>query len=132
MTVTIADRNDTAVAMNGSGDEDDATPGKANAPTASQDKLGMAVATVPQDMLSRLKISGGVAVSNIKPGSFADDLPLSKGDIITEVNRHATPNLSEFESAVAKLKSGDDVVFVVRSPNARGGGGSSFVGGRLP
>ena len=132
VTVTIADRNDTAVAMNGSGDEDDATPGKPNAPTASQDKLGMSVATVPQDMLGRLKISGGVAVSNIKPGSFADDLPLSKGDIITEVNRHATPNLSEFESAVAKLKSGDDVVFVVRSPNARGGGGSSFVGGRLP
>jgi serine protease Do len=131
VTVTIADRNETAVAMNG-GEDDDATPGKPNSPNVAQDKFGMSVATVPQEMLSRLKISGGVAVSNIKPGSFADDLPLSKGDIITEVNRRATPNVSEFESAIAKLKSGDDVVFVVHSPNARGGGGSSFVGGRLP
>ncbi|AFL87834.1 trypsin-like serine protease with C-terminal PDZ domain [Terriglobus roseus DSM 18391] len=131
VTVTIADRNETAVAMNGAPD-DDGTPGKTPAPNVSQDKFGMSVSTVPAEMLSRLKLSGGVAVSNIKPGSFADDLPLQKGDIITEVNRHATPNISEFESAIAKLKSGDDVVFVVHSPNARGAGGSSFVGGRLP
>jgi serine protease Do len=131
VTVTIADRNDTVVALNGSGD-DDGTPGKSDAPTVSRDKFGMSVSNVPQEMLSRLKLSGGVAVTSIKPGSFADDLPLSKGDIITEVNRHATPNVSEFESTISKLKSGDDVVFVIHSPNARGAGGSSFVGGKLP
>jgi serine protease Do len=128
VTVTIGDRNDT-VAANDSGD-DDAAPGKPNAPNVSQEKFGMSVTAIPSEMVTRMKITGGVMVSNIKPGSFADDLPLTKGDIITEVNRHATPNLSEFESAIAKLKSGDDVVFVVRPANSRGN--SSFVGGRLP
>ena len=126
--VTIGDRAD--VIAGNTGDSDDDTAPKPNTPNVSQDKLGASVSAVPQEMVSRLKITGGVMVTAVKPGSFADDLPLTKGDIITEVNRHATPTVAEFESTIARLKSGDDVVFVVRPAQSRTS--SSFVGGRLP
>jgi serine protease Do len=132
VTVTIADRTKTATALTGDDSDDDNTPDAKPKSNISQDKFGMSVSPVPAEILSRLKIAGGVMITNIKPGSFADDLPLSKGDIITEVNRHATPTLPEFESTISKLKSGDDVVFVVRPAGGRGGSGSSFVGGKLP
>lgn len=132
VTVTIADRAQTAATLTGGDTEDENNaPGQPEKPHVSQDKFGMSVQAVPSEMLSRLKISGGVMITSIKPGTFADDLPLQKGDIITEVNRHATPTVAEFEATAAKLKSGDDVVFVVRSANSRQAG-SSFVGGKLP
>ncbi|WP_047487636.1 trypsin-like peptidase domain-containing protein [Terriglobus sp. TAA 43] len=130
VTVTIGDRAQTTAAMNGDDSEDDSNPNTPPKSNVAQDKFGMSVQAVPSEILSRLKISGGVMITNIKPGTFADDLPLQKGDIITEVNRHATPTLPEFESTISKLKSGDDVVFVVRPVNSRNG--SSFVGGKLP
>lgn len=131
VTVTIADRSQTAASLTGGNDDDDNTPNKPEKPHISQDKFGMSVQAVPAEMLTRLKLAGGVVITAIKPGTFADDLPLQKGDIITEVNRHATPTVAEFEATAAKLKSGDDVVFVVRSANSRQPG-SNFVGGKLP
>ena len=128
VTVTIADRAE-MMAANDVGD-DDSTPGATPTPNMSQEKFGMSVSAIPQEMLSRLKLSGGVMVSAVKPGSFADDLPLNKGDIITEVNRKPVTNEQSFLAAIAGLKSGDDVVFVIRPSQARAG--SSFVGGRLP
>jgi serine protease Do len=128
VTVTIADRAEMLAKSDGSGDDD--TPGSPAAPNMAQDKFGMSVAAIPPEMLSRLKLSGGVMVSSVKPGSFADDLPLGKGDIITEVNRKPVTNEQSFLAAIGPLKSGDDVVFVIRPAQARGS--STFVGGRLP
>ena len=126
-TVTVADRAEMIAKQDGGGDDD--TPGSV-APDAAQNKLGVSVSPVPSEVSSRLKIGGGVVVSSVKPGSFADDLPLTKGDIITEVNRKPITDLSSFQAAVAPLKSGDDVVFVVRPAQSRAN--SNFVGGRLP
>jgi serine protease Do len=128
VTVTIADRTQTVNAANGQEDapqKDGPAP-----PDVSRDKFGMSVQPLPGEMASRLKVQGGVIVSNVKPGSFADDLPLSKGDIITEVNRKPVTDVASFNAAIASLKSGDDVVFVIHPAQQRGS--SSFVGGRLP
>ncbi len=127
-TVSIADRADLMAKSDGGGDEDSSSG--ENTPDVSQNKLGMSVSAIPGEIASRLKLSGGVIVSSVKPGSFADDLPLSKGDIITEVNRKPVNDLQSFRAAIASLKSGDDVVFVVRPAQSRAN--SSFIGGRLP
>ncbi len=127
-TVTIADRAEMIAKTDGTPDDD--TPGSPSAPDVAQNKLGVSVTGVPGEMVSRLKIGGGVLVSSVKPGSFADDLPLSKGDIITEVNRKPVTDVESFRAAIAPLKSGDDVVFVVRPPQARAN--SNLLGGRLP
>jgi serine protease Do len=130
VTVTIADRAEMMAKNDGAGGDDDDSPAGPAAPNVSQEKFGMSVAAIPAEMLTRLKISGGVMVSSVKPGSFADDLPLGKGDIITEVNRKPITNEQSFLAAIAPLKSGDDVVFVYRPAQARSS--SNFVGGRLP
>jgi serine protease Do len=127
-TVTIADRAEMIAKSDGGSDDNDS--GTPTPPDAAQNKFGMTVNAVPSDLAGRLKIKGGVVISNVKPGSFADDLPLTKGDIITEINRKPITDLESFRAAVAPLKSGDDVVFVVRPAQARAN--SNFVGGRLP
>ena len=128
-TVTIADRSTMPGIQAGNGDDDDA-PGSPNVPDVAQNKLGMSVSAIPSEIVTRLKIGGGVLVSAVKPGSFADDLPVSKGDIITEVNRKQITDVESFRAAIASLKPGDDVVFAVRPSQARGN--SNLLGGRLP
>jgi serine protease Do len=78
---------------------------------------------------STLKIKGGVAISTVKPGSFADEINLTKGTIITEINKRPVPDEATYNSIVSGLKSGQDVVFTVRSPEATG---LDWVSGTLP
>ena len=122
-TVGIANRADTVEAMNGKqgGDDQD---GSADQPdqSANYGKLGITVQAIPANVLQQKKLTGGVLGTDVKPGSFAEDLSpfgLSKGDIILEVNRKAVTDAQSFRGIINSLKSGDDVVFVVRPGQAR-------------
>ena len=132
-TVTIADRRDTVKAVNGQNDQDqENTPPEDQ--TANFGKLGITVQSVPANVLSQKGLQGGVLVTSVKPGSFADDLSplgLQKGDIITEVNRKAVTSPENFRGIINGLKSGDDVVFVVRNVRSQDKI-NNFVGGTLP
>ena len=98
---------------------------------AGQSKFGMTVQAVPQQLLSRLHLSGGVAVTSVKPGSFADSIGMSQGAVITEINRKPVTDIASYNAIASSLKSGDDVAFVIRNPQ-RPNGGDTFVGGTLP
>jgi serine protease Do len=80
---------------------------------------------------SKLGISGGVQISSVKSGSFADQIGLAPGLIITEVNRKPVTSPEELKAIVDSIKSGDDIVFLVRDPRVSGGG-STYLGGTLP
>jgi len=67
----------------------------------------------------------------VRVGSFADEIGLLKGSVITEINRHAVTDESSYRAVVNGLKSGDDVVFVIHDPRIQGGG-NTYVGGTLP
>lgn len=95
---------------------------------AGQSKLGITVSAIPQAQASKLGIQGGVVVSGVTPGSFADDIGLVKGTLITEINRQPVTDDGSYRAAVGKIKTGDDVVFVVRDPRQSG---NRFVGGTL-
>ena len=132
-TVTVSDRRDTLKAITGQADQeqDNAQP---EDQSANFGKLGITVQAVPANVLSQKGLPGGVLVTSVKPGSFADDLsplPLSKGDIIIEVNRKAVTSPENFRGIISGLKSGDDVVFVVRSGQQREKI-NNFIGGTLP
>lgn len=127
VTVTIGDRAE-IVADAASPDNGPEAPA---APDVAKDKFGMTVSNIPSEIASKMGLKGGVVVTSVKPGSFADDLPLAKGDILLEMNRKAIADEAGFRSTVASLKSGDDVVFVVRRANQRDKS-SGFVGGTLP
>jgi serine protease Do len=96
---------------------------------AGQTKLGITVTAIPATTASKLGIQGGVAVASVTPGSFADEIGLGKGALIVEINRQPVTDEASYRAIVARIKMGDDVVFVVRAPGGKGG--NSFVGGTL-
>ncbi len=124
-SVTIGDR--TAVYKDIAGAN--AAPEEQAPSDAGQSKLGITVQAIPQAAAAKLSIQGGVTVTNVTPGSFADDIGLTKRALIIEINRQPVTDQGSYNSIVSRLKTGDDVVFVLHDP--QGKGGNNFVGGTL-
>ena len=124
VTVPIGDRAKTYADVAGESDEN-SSPQEAD---AGQTKLGITVTAVPAQMASRMGIKGGVLVTNVTPGSFADEIQLGKGAVIREINKRSVTDEASYRSVVSSLKSKDDVVFVVRYPQAKT---DTYVGGTL-
>jgi serine protease Do len=127
-TVTIADRSKLFAARLG---EEDESQGE-EAPKAS--KFGVTVRSITPDLADRLNIAAGkgVAVQDVKQGSFAEDVGLNRGDVILEVNKQAVNSPDDFKKIESSLKSGKDVVFLVRPRGARAQDGTIFLAGTLP
>jgi serine protease Do len=125
-SVTIGDRAK-LYSDNGNAPDND-TPQESD---AGQGKLGITVTTVPPALASKLNLKGGVQVNSIRPGSFADEIGLSKGHIIVSINKRPITDESSYKAVVSTLKPGEDVVFVVRAP-AGPNTGNTFLGGTLP
>jgi serine protease Do len=127
-SVLIGDRAKLYANLDTPDDNDsDATPEV----DAGQSKLGITVSAVPPALATKLSLKGGVAVTAVRPGSFADEIQLAKGMIITGINKKPVTDEASYRAIVSGLKSGDDVVFVLRFPD-RATGGNSFLGGMLP
>ena len=127
-TVTIANRDDMMAAMN-NGNRHGSSNG---AQQSGQGKLGLGVSNVPPEMASKAGIQGGVVVRSIRPGSFADGLrSLAPGMVILQMNKQPITSASQFQDLASKLKSGDDVVFLVVDPQ-RPDVGNNYIGGTLP
>jgi serine protease Do len=126
--VTVADRAKLFAAR--LGDEEEG--GEAAGPKES--KLGVNVRVLNQEMADRLEVPAGkgVIVQEVKPGSFAEDVGLARGDIILEINRQPVNSEEEFNRVAATLKSGQDVVFLVRQRGPGRQGGTIFLAGTLP
>jgi serine protease Do len=127
-TVTVTDRAKLFAARLGEDDEG----GEEAAPKES--KLGLTVRAVTSEMADRLDIPAGkgVIVQDIKPSSFADDVGLTRGDVILEINKQAVNSEDEFSRISSSLKSGQDVVFLVRQRGSGRQDGTIFLAGTLP
>jgi serine protease Do len=125
--VGIADRAKLFANVDGAADDSN-TP---DTTEVGETTLGITVQATTPAIASKLGIKGGVTVTSVKPGSFADNINLSKGAVIVEINRKAVTDVASYQAIVSSLKSGQDVVFVIRSANSPGGG-NSYVGGTLP
>ncbi len=125
--VVIGDRAKTYAEIAG-GDDDNSAPQESD---AGQATLGITVDAIPPAITQRTGIHSGVIVTSVKPGSFADEIGLGKGAIITEINKKPVNDKASYNAVVSGLKSKDDVVFVVHNPTVKNGG-NSYVGGTLP
>jgi serine protease Do len=127
-TVTVTDRAKLFAAR--LGDEEE---GSAEA-SPKESKLGVNVRSLTQEMADRLDVPAGkgVIVQDVKPGSFAEDVGLTRGDIILEINRETVNSEEDFSRVSGTLKSGQDVVFLVRQRGAGRQGGTIFLAGTLP
>jgi serine protease Do len=127
-SVTIADRAKLFAARLG----DDQDNEDENTPKPS--KFGVNVRKVTPEMADRLDIPSGkgVIVQDVKPGSFAEDVNLARGDIILEVNKQPVNSEEEFSKIESSMKSGQDVVFLVRQRGTSRQDGTIFLAGTLP
>ena len=127
-TVTVADRAKLFAARLNEDDSggDESTP--------KQNKFGITVRKLTPEMADRLDVPAGkgVIVQDVKPGSFAEDINLGRGDVILEVNKQSVNNEEEFAKIESSLKSGQDVVFLVRPRGSTRQDGTIFMAGTLP
>jgi len=124
--VVIGDRAKTYADITGQQDEPTA-PQEAD---AGEGKLGITVAAIPPAIAAKTGIKGGVIVTSVRPGSFADEIGLGKTAIITAINRKPVTDEASYRAIVSTLKSKDDVVFVIQFPTQKNT--NSYVGGTLP
>jgi len=127
-SVTIADRAKLFAARLGEDEDNQGT----EEPKAS--KFGITVRSITPDLADRLNIPAGkgVVVQDVKQGSFADDVGLNRGDVILEVNKQTVNSPGDFTQIESSLKSGQDVVFLVRPRGSRAQDGTVFFAGTLP
>jgi serine protease Do len=126
--VTVADRAKLFASQLGNEEEG----GPSSAP--KQSKLGVNVRDLTPEMADRLNVPSGqgVIVQDVKPGSFADDVGLTRGDVILEINKQKVNSTDDFDRIQSTLKSGQDVVFLVRQRGAGRNDGTIFLAGTLP
>lgn len=82
---------------------------------AAPTEFGLHVESLTPERAQRVGVEGqkGVLVSEVEPTSFADDVGFTPGDVISEVNGQSVTSVDEYRKAVARLKSGENVVFKV-------------------
>jgi len=125
-TVVVADRAKLFAAR--LGDEDQSAEDEG----PKESKLGVTVRALTPEMADRLGVPSGrgIIVQEVKQGSFAEDIGLARGDIVLEVNKQPVNSEDDFRRISGELRSGQDVVFLVRQ---RGGQpGTTFLAGTLP
>ncbi len=125
-SVTIGDRAKTYSDLSNNDNDDSASPQESD---AGQSKFGITVSVIPPQLAGKIGSKSGVVVTSVTPGSFADEINLRKGEVITEINKRPVTDEASFRGIVSSLKSGQDVVFVVRSPDGKG---ATYLGGTLP
>jgi serine protease Do len=68
----------------------------------------------------------------VKPGSFAEDVNLARGDVVLEINKQPVNSEEDFARIESNMKSGQDVVFLVRPRGSSRTDGTIFDAGTLP
>jgi serine protease Do len=115
----------------GSGREEE----QARPDESTQARFGMSIENLSSARRENLGIkqSGGVLVSNVEPGSFAEDIGMLKGDVLLEINRKPVNSVDDVKAIQSSLHPGQAVAFRVLRSGGRGGDWTSvFVAGTLP
>jgi serine protease Do len=102
--------------------------------TPKQTKLGITVRDISPEVATRLGLPSGkgVQVTDVKPDSFGDTVQAQRGDVILEINKQPVTDTATFEKLQSQLKSGQDVVLLVRPRGSTKDQGPVFLAGVLP
>jgi len=114
----------------GNGKEQEAAPAEGiqarfgitieNLTDARRDKMG-------------LKQHGGVLITAVEPSSFAEDIGMQPGDVLTQINRQPINSNNDVTRIQSSLKAGEAVAFVILRQGGRGGDWTSqYLAGSLP
>ncbi|MCM1512556.1 MAG: Do family serine endopeptidase [Oxalobacter formigenes] len=78
----------------------------------AEDRLGLAVADIPEGQKSRLQVKGGVLIAGVSQKAAVSGL--RRGDIVLRVNDTDVANVSQFRTVIAGLDGKKTVVFLVQ------------------
>lgn len=103
LAITVGEMKETEVAASG-----------------QQGELGLAVQPVTPEVAQSLGLdrAEGLVITEVKPGSAADDAGLREGDLITQINRRPVKNLADYNREMAQSKKGQSVLLLVRRGDA--------------
>lgn len=80
-------------------------------------KLGISIEQLTPELAERFNLprgAQGVVITDVVPGSAADDAGLSVGDLILQVDGQRVTSIDQVHRLIERHKSGDSVVMVVR------------------
>ncbi|HSD66024.1 MAG TPA: trypsin-like peptidase domain-containing protein [Vicinamibacteria bacterium] len=103
------------------GADDEVAPAAATpaaSPSRKGDALGLAVATLPAALRAELRVPRerlGVVIQDVLGADPGTDL-LEEGDLVVEVNRRATPDLTAYRRVVGTLAPGEPAWLYVFRP----------------
>jgi len=97
-------------------------PSEQNDEEPGRIKLGLSVQGLTSQQAREFEVQTdeGVVITSVAQGSVAEDAGLQRGDVILEVNRTPIRNAQDLRNFTAKLKSGADVVFLIKRMERNG------------
>ena len=87
-------------------------------------RWGIALENVTPELREQLQLPSevhGAVITNVQPGSPADNAGLARGDVVVEVNRHKVEGPADAKRELGNIAAGQDALVLVWS-----NGGSSF------
>jgi serine protease Do len=114
----------------GNGKQEQAEPEE-----GTQARFGMTIENLTDARRENMGIKqhGGVLISAVEPGSFAEDTGMQRGDVLIELNRQAVNSVDDVKRVQNSLKPGEVVAFRILRQAGRGGEWTpQFLAGTLP
>ncbi len=118
-SVTLKSSNDDETAQpvkNSSGKEKSK---KGSSSTLTFDSIGMTVKDLTDDEKEAYKVNNGVLITDVKTMSKADDQNMSKGWVITEVDKKKIDSVDEFDEIIKSKKGKAILVKMVSEGTSR-------------
>jgi serine protease Do len=84
--------------------------------SARESDLGLTVQPVTPEIAQGLGLDrpDGLVITEVKPGSAADEAGLRAGDLIAQINRRPVNNLADYNREMARNEKGKSVLFLIR------------------
>jgi serine protease Do len=89
-------------------------------PEVDKDFFGLVVQNINPDIAKHLNLKDkrGVIVTDVQPGSAAQNADIRSGDVIKEIARKPVRNLTDFKEAMKKANIKEGIVLLITRENA--------------
>jgi serine protease Do len=125
--VRVGDRAEMVAGKGGPNSSPDGDDGE-----STHARLGVSVQNLNPSERDEMGLNGGgVVVTSVEPGSFAEDIGLTKGDVIVAINRHPVTSAAGVREIMQSAKANQAMAFQLMR-NTGGKWSSLFIAGTLP
>jgi serine protease Do len=110
-------RQEVRVKLEAKPDDRTASASKSSGEDAPEEGLGLELQNLSPVVARQYNIedmAGGVVITNVAPGSPAEDAGLHPGDVVRSVNRKRVTSIREMKSELGRISAKDPVVLQVR------------------